>query len=53
MKDLFQASRGEAELAILKGEHFPFVNPDPLLDSLMKNWLAKNFPIAAPSVHSH
>jgi pimeloyl-ACP methyl ester carboxylesterase len=50
---LFQATQGRAELAILKGEHFPFVDPDPLLDSLMKNWLAKNLPIAGPSQASH
>jgi pimeloyl-ACP methyl ester carboxylesterase len=50
---LFRAARGEAELAILKGEHFPFVDPDPVLDSLMKNWLAKNLPITGSSSQPH
>jgi uncharacterized protein len=33
------------ELAILKGDHFPFAEPDPLLDGLIRDWLARNLPI--------
>ncbi|MEJ8815688.1 alpha/beta hydrolase [Variovorax ureilyticus] len=44
---LFQAVEGKAEMAILKGDHFPFVEPDPLLDGVVAQWLARNVPIAA------
>jgi uncharacterized protein len=50
---IFKASAGHPELAILKGDHFPFVEPDSLWDSLLTNWVEKNLPIvsaAPPSV---
>lgn len=44
--ELFRRANGVPELAILKGDHFPFTEPDPLLEGLMKEWLARNLPIA-------
>jgi uncharacterized protein len=41
-----EASQGWAELAILRGEHFPFARRDDLWDTLMEKWLARNLPIA-------
>jgi uncharacterized protein len=43
--EIFRRANGAPELAILKGDHFPFAEPEPLLDNVMRNWLARNLPI--------
>lgn len=46
---IFQAAAGAPELAIFKGNHFPFAEPEPLLDGVLANWLARCF--NAPAAH--
>ena len=41
----FRRAQGIPELAILKGDHFPFAEPEPLLDGLMNEWLTRNLPL--------
>ena len=43
--EIFRRAEGVPELAILQGDHFPFAEPEPLLDALMKEWLDRNLPI--------
>ena len=46
--EIFRRAKGQPELAILNGDHFPFVDHDPLLFGLMRDWLARNLPITRP-----
>jgi pimeloyl-ACP methyl ester carboxylesterase len=43
--EIFRHAKGEPELAILKGDHFPFAEPDPVLFELMRTWLGRNLPV--------
>jgi hypothetical protein len=43
--EIFRRANGVPELAILAGDHFPFAEPEPLLDGLMRQWLTRNLPI--------
>jgi hypothetical protein len=43
--EIFRRAGGTPELAILRGDHFPFAEPEPGLDDLMRNWLARNLPL--------
>ena len=45
--EIFRHANGEPELAILKGDHFPFAEPDPVLFELMRTWLGRNLPITS------
>ena len=47
--EIFRRAHGIPELAILQGDHFPFAEPEPLLDRLMEDWLDRNLPIHRPA----
>ena len=47
--EIFRRANGRPELAILTGDHFPFVEHDPVLFDLMRDWLARNLPITRVS----
>ena len=47
--EIFRRAQGIPELAILQGDHFPFAEPEPLLDGLMEEWLDRNLPIRRPA----
>ena len=47
--EIFRRAQGVPELAILRGDHFPFAEPEPLLDRLMEDWLDRNLPIHRPA----
>ncbi|MGJ7542452.1 alpha/beta hydrolase [Variovorax sp. LT1R16] len=43
---IYERTRSFAELAILKGDHFPFADGDPLYPGLLTGWLKRNLPLA-------
>ena len=45
--EIFRRASGAPDLAILSGDHFPFAEPEPVIDGLMREWLARNLPIHA------
>ena len=47
--ELFRRAGGKPEMVIMAGDHFPFTEPEPLLDGLMREWLARNLPITPAS----
>lgn len=47
---IYNRSRSFAELAILKGDHFPFVDGDPIYPGLLSVWLRKHLPLRQADV---